>query len=302
MSDSTITPENTTPPQPAQPGGALTLWALIVAIVAMVSAIIPVLSFVAWVPAVVATILAIVGLVSKRPGRGKAIAAAILGPIAFLVAIVVSLGTIAVGLSNASPSTESKPDVATNSPAESEPPLAPKPVVTPADTVYSGSGDNIVAVTMPDGASLVSAATITYVGEGNFAVWELDSAMGQSSLAVNTIDSYTGTVILNLDANTMSLEITASGPWTVTIHSLLALPQFDSATSGVGDAVIVYTGGAGAATLTHDGSSNFAIWSYGDDTDLVVNEVGAYSGQVRWQAGVAMVAVNADGNWSITVE
>lgn len=117
MSDSTFTPE-IAPPAPAAKS-ALTLWALIVAIVAIVSAIIPVLSFVAWVPAVVATILGIVGLVSKRPGRGKAITAVILGPVALLVAIVVSFGTIAVGLSGAS--TTTKPNGVVDAPADAEP-------------------------------------------------------------------------------------------------------------------------------------------------------------------------------------
>lgn len=118
MSDSTITPEITTPPTPAAKS-ALTLWALIVAIVAIVSAIIPGLSFLAWVPAVIATILGIVGLVSKRAGRGKAITAVILGPVALLVAIVVSFGTIAVGLSGAS--TTTKPNGVVDAPADAEP-------------------------------------------------------------------------------------------------------------------------------------------------------------------------------------
>lgn len=132
MSDSTTTPSVESTPTPpegsyANPGtlappakSALSLWALIVAIVAIVSAIIPGLSFVAWAPAAVATILGIVGLVTKRPGRGKALTAVILGPIALLVAIIVSVGTIAAGLSDASPTTDSKPGVSTDTSAEPE--------------------------------------------------------------------------------------------------------------------------------------------------------------------------------------
>jgi hypothetical protein len=131
MSDSTTPSVESTPTPPegsyANPGtpappakSALTLWALIVAIVAIVSAIIPGLSFVAWVPALVATILGIVGLATKRPGRGKALTAVILGPIALLVAIIVSVGTIADGISDALPSVDSKPGTEAEQPTEPE--------------------------------------------------------------------------------------------------------------------------------------------------------------------------------------
>ena len=123
MSDSTSPVGVETPtPAPATPAAKspLTLWALIVAIVAVVSAIIPILSFVAWVPALVATILGIVGLATKRPGGGKALTAVILGPVALLVAIVVSLVTIA-GISNSLPSTDSKPNGIADAPAEAQP-------------------------------------------------------------------------------------------------------------------------------------------------------------------------------------
>ena len=129
MSDSTSPVGVETPtPAPAIPAAKspLTLWALIVAIVAMVSAIIPVLSFVAWVPALVATILGIVGLATKRPGRGKALTAVILGPVALLVAIVVSLGTVAAGISNSLPSADTKPNAIAEQPAEEREPDAPE--------------------------------------------------------------------------------------------------------------------------------------------------------------------------------
>jgi len=114
------TPYAAAPPAPAK-GGALTLWALIVAIVAIVAAIIPGLSFVAWLPAVAATILGIIGLVSKAASRGKAITAVILGPIALLVAIIVSVGTFAAGVSDALPSVSSGSETTVDEPAEEEP-------------------------------------------------------------------------------------------------------------------------------------------------------------------------------------
>ena len=106
MSDNT-TPEPVAPAAATPVDGAavavtkpsrLPLAALIVGIVAIVCAIIPGLSFVAFIPALTATGLGIGALVSKAPGRGKALAGLILGPVALLVAIVVSVGFIAGGV------------------------------------------------------------------------------------------------------------------------------------------------------------------------------------------------------------
>lgn len=57
------------------------------------------------------------------------------------------------------------------------------------------------------------------------------------------------------------------------------------------------------ATISHDGSSNFAIESHSadGDRDLLVNEIGSYDGTVRMSDAVAL-EINADGNWTIDAE
>jgi hypothetical protein len=84
-----------TPAPPAKPKSGLATAALVLGIVAIVSAVIPGLSFVAWVPAVVALTLGTVALVRKSGGRGKALSGVILGPIAIIIAIGVSIAAIA---------------------------------------------------------------------------------------------------------------------------------------------------------------------------------------------------------------
>jgi len=52
----------------------------------------------------------------------------------------------------------------------------------------------------------------------------------------------------------------------------------------------------------HAGKGNFAVVSYADaGRDLLVNEIGTYSGNVLIPAGLVLLAVSADGKWSFTV-
>ncbi|MFZ2964885.1 MAG: DUF4190 domain-containing protein [Rhodoglobus sp.] len=291
-------------PTPPKPKSGLTLAALILGIVAMLCAVIPGLSFIAFVPALVALVLGIIGLASKAPGRGKALAGVILGPVAFIVAIIVSVSFIAGGVRSTVDDTEPTPIAAPESPSAEEEPEPEPTVEVPADIVYSGTGDSILAIALPDGPGQVAVATVTHDGSRNFAIFSLDAGMAQQDLIVNTIGPYQGTVLFNagFGGDPSSLEITADGNWTVTMKSVLSLRQFSgNAVTGVGDDVVLYLGDAGAATISHDGSRNFAIWLYGDSTDLAVNEIGPYNGTVRWMAGPSVVAVTADGNWGVTV-
>ena len=61
------------------------------------------------------------------------------------------------------------------------------------------------------------------------------------------------------------------------------------------------------ATFTHDGSSNFIVRAHrpGEKyADLLVNTIGAYSGQVIVKGkkkSMTYIEVRADGNWTIQI-
>lgn len=84
---------------------------------------------------------------------------------------------------------------------------------------------------------------------------------------------------------------------------LTSVRSFDGSTpmTGHGDDVFAYTGAAEAATFTHNGSSNIAVKSYGTRSDLLINEIGPYTGTVVvWAPGFCQVT--ADGEWSATLK
>lgn len=319
MSDTNSTeaasPEESSPgsPTPAQalvappvpPKSGMATAALVLGIIAAVFAIIPGPSFGAFVPAILAAVLGIVALTRKTARRGFALAGIILGGVSLFVAIIVSIVTIVAGAALTSrPSAldgGARPN-ATSAPAKASPTPSAAPV--PADVVLTGHGDAVIKASALDGTGEPGVATFTHDGSSNFAVWSLDANVNQIDLLVNTIGAYKGTVLFDKQStqHTGSLQITADGNWTVTLHSIRALRSFDATgATGLGDDVLIYRGDAGAATITHDGSNNFVVWTYGDQTNLVVNEIGAYNGTVRWTKGPELVTVTADGNWSIKV-
>ena len=68
------------------------------------------------------------------------------------------------------------------------------------------------------------------------------------------------------------------------------------------DVVLVFdfSDSGGAATLTHNGDSNFAVWAWGSTgRDLLVNEIGAYDGTVLVESGLVTWDVSADGDWTV---
>lgn len=113
-----------TPPASPPKKGAVSLAALILGIIAIVCAFIPGLSFIAFLPALAALTLGIVGLLTKAPGRGKALTGVILGPVALVVAIIVSVSFIAgtvqqnVDVADPAPATG---ESAADEPADAEP-------------------------------------------------------------------------------------------------------------------------------------------------------------------------------------
>jgi hypothetical protein len=171
----------------------------------------------------------------------------------------------------------------------------------PPAALYDGSGDDVVAITKPgSGPAIVHAR---YTGGGNFAVEALDANAEQTDLLVNVIGACEGTVPLDFDdTNTNRLQVTASGAWHIEVQDPRGAQRFDTTVQGHGDNVLIYTGKSGVAALSHSGQSNFAINQITrTGSDLVVNEIGPYTGRIACAAGTAFVTVAADGDWSIAV-
>jgi hypothetical protein len=129
----------------------------------------------------------------------------------------------------------------------------------------------------------------------------------ERDLLINEIGSYTGSRPL-VGPGSYIFDIDADGGWSVTITPIGA--QATISTSGVGDSVsgvFLVSGSTATMTVSHDGSSNFAVWLNCDGgRDLFQNEIGPVSGsrvlQIPRGSSLCFWDVTADGAWSLAAQ
>jgi hypothetical protein len=198
-----------------------------------------------------------------------------------------------------------------STPAPPQPAPAPKPVKLTAAEVtakafgsfdspaVSGKGDSVVQ--LPAGVE-VALLTADYQGSGNFALWTMDASNGQKELLVNTIGQYNGTTLYS-EGSPTKLKVTASGRWSIQVKPVSVAAPMGNAAQGTGDAVLLYDGPAANLAINHTGKSNFVVKTISTSgNDLLVNDIGNYSGVVPGSEGPLVITINADGAWSIAAQ
>ena len=243
----------------------------------------------------------------KRLGRG-AIVGIIVG---VLVLVCCSVGLVSLVLSQGSDDNTAAPQTSTSTttsaPSEptttdAEPTTQPSPVV-PEDQVFEGVGADVVALDLdPEFAHI---ATITHHGSSNFVVWTVDANGSRMDLVVNEIGNYSGVRPIDFQESPAALQVEADGAWTIVVQALEKAPRWPGQSSGTGSAVLVVDPGAvqglTTVTITHAGDSNFVVWAYGGrNADLLVNEIGSYSGTTILPTWAVALEIEADGAWTIT--
>lgn len=239
----------------------------------------------------------------------------------------------ACGSPSTTPPTEAPPATSpTGQPTTSEEPeptspptTIPQPTPEPEPIEFSGEGDDVSSEFMlEEGVTII---TMTHDGDSNFAIELLDDTGGYVDLLVNEIGSFDGTSAIGVRDNniigakpgTHVLNITADGNWTVLIEqprptSGEILP-FNLTGKGCGiTPFFVLDEGLTTFEMTHDGDSNFALTLFsasGEYVDLIVNEIGSYSGKqaigvkhnniIGARPGIHILSIIADGKWTLSI-
>jgi len=239
----------------------------------------------------------------------------------------------ACGSPSTAPPTEAPPATSpTGQPTTSEEPEPTSPPTTilqpipePEPIEFSGQGDDVSSKFMLEEG--ITTITMTHNGDSNYAIELLDDTGGLVELLVNEIGSFDGSVAIGvIEDNIIGakpgihvLNITADGNWTVLIEQ----PRPTSGEilpinlKGKGCDVspfFVLDEGLTTFDMNHDGDSNFAIILFsasGEYVDLIVNEIGSYSGKqaigvkqnniIGAEPGIHILSVTADGNWTLSI-
>lgn len=172
----------------------------------------------------------------------------------------------------------------------------PEPTPAPTPTVFEGKGDKILEDINLNGQ--MCTVHFTTKSSRHTAV-KFHPASGSYDLLVNTVDPYDGYTLIMESGR---LEITCSGSWTVEIAPLSTTDQ--TSFSGKGDFVTpILKAPVDAWKITHSGKSNIIVKQIGStDSDLLVNDIGAYEGEVisTISAGEnCLFEIQADGAWTI---
>lgn len=178
-----------------------------------------------------------------------------------------------------------------------EPAFDPSSIATIKKT---GKGDDVIKITVK--TPWFYRCTATHTGKSNFAI---KSTIGNNKiLDVNEIGKFTGSFPLVLfDATTVTLEITADGPWTITLVPLLYGNVTEMTGTGMYVSNLFPVEDGKIFQFTHSGKSNFAVYIVTTDgQDLLINEIGKYNGKklVDMAAdGFGFWVIHADGKWTI---
>lgn len=146
--------------------------------------------------------------------------------------------------------------------------------------------------------------------EGNYEIANKIFESIKYDPSETTVDYFTAYWTGSSSSSSSSSTSTPAVKKSFAEDTLAQLGSFETKTeSGTGDSVVdlPVAGTPCLISISHDGGSNFAIWSVnssGENVDLLVNTIGSYSGTVTnygKHTESAMLSIKADGNWTITI-
>ncbi len=188
-----------------------------------------------------------------------------------------------------------------------------QPVADPI--TYAGEGDDLVEIAHLDGEAMIMMLKGNEA-ERYFGVTSYDADGNYLDLLVNTTSFYDSGMVL-LCGEARELEVNATGPWVLVTASWRGTDVFgpgETVTLGEGaprgeetrgDWVFRVSGNPSRATITgNEAGGYFGVVSYDANmrfTGLLVNTTDPYQGTVRIPGGTALLVVNAEGSWSITL-
>lgn len=170
--------------------------------------------------------------------------------------------------------------------------------------VFKGSGDDVLE--LKDLNYLYCFRISGNSSSDHFAVKTYDAKGNYSELLVNTTKPYSG-VTFDASCEVRTIEVTASGAWTIEVVDLSTVDQatVGNTYSGSGDTLLrIPNHGKTATIVGNTGADHFAVIAYdsvGHYDDLLVNATSSYNGKVMLSDSAQFITVKAQGDWTFTL-
>lgn len=174
----------------------------------------------------------------------------------------------------------------------------------PDPVVYTGSGDDVIEIEPPT-AMFVLKITGNSVSN-HFGVKGYDTQGNPTELFVNTTEPYTNGVTIDSTFMTTTLEIKATGEWSITVIPVQSLEKIETGTlkEGSGDQVFLISGNPHRANITgNSGAHYFGVIAHdASGRDVLVNTTEPYEGSVIISSDAVILEVKSEDSWKILLK
>jgi hypothetical protein len=149
--------------------------------------------------------------------------------------------------------------------------------------------------------------TFEHNGRSNFVVESYDADGNRMDLLANVIGKHLGTTLVDALAGeqTSRLAIKADGKWKVIMSNLMEAKRVSTPgeISGTGpDVFIVEPGQVDLIKVSSETNSNVIVYGFSPrGKDLLVNEIGPYTGTVPANRETFLIQVQIEDPWTIEV-
>ena len=188
-------------------------------------------------------------------------------------------------------------------------PAPPPPPSAPASQTLSGRGQRV-----SDRFSLEAGLSIfkmQHNGQRNFIVRLLNESGQNVELFANEIGDYNGTQAVGItSAGQHVFQVDADGSWSITVEQPRpgSAPGIPISFNGRGASVTGFfdlPSGLKTIQMRHSGRRNFIVRLLdrnGRSADLAANVIGGFDGSKATNlAGIHLLNIDADGDWSIEI-
>ena len=101
-------------------------------------------------------------------------------------------------------------------------------------------------------------------------------------------------------------EIMSSGNWVIALYPFsveyMDTLQIPGKYEGIGDSVVVIIGEPDIVTFSTTEQDNFIVYAFtSDGRDLILNEIGPYSGEKILPSDVVLLTILMNGSWTMDI-